>query len=181
LVAKSFDAEGNVGESGWAAIYEGVITPPETGDYRFVGKGDDALLVSVNEKAVLWSVTSGGLNMQAGVIDPQSDWTPGYSSDGTPPRIWNGDRHYGSWVRLTKGARYRIKIVFAEGYGKTSEFQLQIQQRHGNSLAAPAKTEPLPVFTLAPLTSREIAVMKKTDLPAVFSGLIFGADSIDKK
>lgn len=51
--------ESRVKPTAWVVVYRGVVTAPKSGSFRFVGMGDDTLLVRFNNKLVLesgWSV-----------------------------------------------------------------------------------------------------------------------------
>jgi len=49
---KAFNCEKEVKGSRWVVIYRGLVRPPKTGKYRFVGAGDDVLTVRFNRKNV---------------------------------------------------------------------------------------------------------------------------------
>lgn len=48
----AFNCADRVQPSRWAIVYRGVITPPKSGKFRFVGSGDDILVVRFNSKNV---------------------------------------------------------------------------------------------------------------------------------
>ena len=48
----AFDCGKEVQPSRWVVVYRGVVTPPDSGRYRFVGAGDDVLVVRFNGKHV---------------------------------------------------------------------------------------------------------------------------------
>lgn len=48
----AFRCADRVQPSRWAIVYRGVVTPPKTGKYRFVGSGDDVLVVRFDGKNV---------------------------------------------------------------------------------------------------------------------------------
>ncbi|RYD41620.1 MAG: hypothetical protein EOP85_12405, partial [Verrucomicrobiaceae bacterium] len=48
----AFNCADKVKPSQWAIVYRGMVTPPKTGKYRFVGSGDDILVVRFNNKNV---------------------------------------------------------------------------------------------------------------------------------
>lgn len=48
----AFNCADQVKPSRWAIVYRGMVTPPRTGKYRFVGSGDDVLVVRFNNKNV---------------------------------------------------------------------------------------------------------------------------------
>lgn len=48
----AFDCEKEVQPSRWVVVYRGSVTPPKTARYRFVGAGDDVLVVRFNGRHV---------------------------------------------------------------------------------------------------------------------------------
>lgn len=48
----AFNCADKVQPSRWAIVYRGMVTPPKTGRYRFVGSGDDVLVVRFNNRTV---------------------------------------------------------------------------------------------------------------------------------
>lgn len=48
----AFDCSDAVLPSRWVVVYRGIVSPPRTGKYRFVGAGDDVLVVRFNGKNV---------------------------------------------------------------------------------------------------------------------------------
>lgn len=71
LAPAAFDCEKEVQPSRWIVVYRGVVTPPKSGRYRFVGAGDDVLVVRFNGKHVFdHGFTSGTLGSQiSGNVD----------------------------------------------------------------------------------------------------------------
>lgn len=59
----AFQVEKEVQPKAWAVVYRGVVEAPKTGRFRFVGAGDDVLMVRFNGTVVLdhgfWSGTTG--------------------------------------------------------------------------------------------------------------------------
>ena len=49
----AFGCAAEVQPSRWMVIYRGMVTPPKSGKYRFVGAGDDVLVVRFNGRHVL--------------------------------------------------------------------------------------------------------------------------------
>lgn len=48
----AFSCEKEVQPSRWIVVYRGMVSPPRTGKYRFIGAGDDVLIVRFNNKHV---------------------------------------------------------------------------------------------------------------------------------
>ncbi|MDR2981753.1 MAG: hypothetical protein LBV12_05850, partial [Puniceicoccales bacterium] len=107
---KPFGAENDIRAPGWLLYYEGWITPPVTDEYRFCGMGDDALLMLIDGKPVLWAPWSQG-NM--GTWFRGKDWQPeaAYKAGGTLPSLGNGGRYFGSWVPMQKGRSYKLQVL----------------------------------------------------------------------
>ncbi|MGC4015977.1 MAG: hypothetical protein QM755_15840 [Luteolibacter sp.] len=68
---KAFNCEKEVQPSRWVVIYRGNVTPPKSGKYRFVGAGDDVLMVRFNRRTVLdWGYISGTTGLHRTKISP---------------------------------------------------------------------------------------------------------------
>ena len=52
---RAFGVEKRAARAVWVINYKGQVVPPEDGTYRFVGFGDDVLVVAVNRRVVLVS------------------------------------------------------------------------------------------------------------------------------
>jgi hypothetical protein len=187
---RAFKCEDQIKSPGWLAYYSGWITPPETGEYRFVGFADDNMLVIVNRKTVLhafWPEQKLG-----DMISTESDWEPkdadktdGFSVIPTAPAgLRHLARYRGSWIKMEKGTAYEIKIVLAEAYGGIYSATLGIEQKGvtyppGNG---PGKQTQLPIFKLAEFTPAEIAAFKGWPSDYVTEGPNFGlsANNIEK-
>ncbi len=67
----AFGCEKEVQPSRWMVVYRGVVSPPATGRYRFVGAGDDVLVVRFNHRHVFdYGYTSGTTGIQLSGILP---------------------------------------------------------------------------------------------------------------
>jgi hypothetical protein len=61
----AFECGNEVQPSRWVVVYRGVVTPPKSGRYRFIGAGDDVLVVRFNGRHVLdHGFTSGTTGIQ---------------------------------------------------------------------------------------------------------------------
>lgn len=119
---------------GWLVVYTGDITPPETGEYRFVGMGDDVLIVGLDRKTVFYAYWPGEGHGNAVREPAGSNWEPenhtktdgkGSGSGGT---IQN-HLFKGSWMKLQKGRKYKICIAFGEGAGGYAGAILGIEKK----------------------------------------------------
>ncbi|MGN0861494.1 MAG: hypothetical protein ACI4P3_06340, partial [Candidatus Spyradosoma sp.] len=124
--ANALAPEGNpLPTPGVLALYTGWFSPAETGTYRFVGIGDDAMLVGLDGETVLfayWPKQGAGR-----AIECRRDWFPPNhcgekGNDGaTAPAMRLADRSVyrfeGSRMRLEKGKTYRVSIAIADACG----------------------------------------------------------------
>jgi len=123
---------------GWMVVYEGEITPPETGEYRFVGMGDDLIVVGVDRKVVFYAYWPGEGHGSAVKEPPNANWEPqnhcakdGREGTGNGSRIID-HLYKGSWLKLNKGRRYKICIAFGEGAGGLAGAVLGIEKKGEN-------------------------------------------------
>ena len=146
---KAFEAEQYIEvhpDAGWVALYRGKISPPADGVYRFVGVGDDILVVRVDGRIVL---DAGGAKMTDFVTD-QPD-KPAYAYDYWSNQ-WNisnrGGFVVGNRMDLKAGHFYDIQVVFSDQGGWCAGMILF--QQEGVDYAKDAKGNPiLPVFRVA--------------------------------
>lgn len=71
---KAYKCEGKVEDSRWCAIYRGNVQAPASGRFRFVGAGDDGVVVRFNNENVLdhgWYQITAGKQTAAG---KNGDW-----------------------------------------------------------------------------------------------------------
>ena len=118
---------------GWLAVYEGDITAPENGEFRFVGMGDDVLLVGLNGEPALYAFWPG--EGHGAAVAYHKGWEPEDvcgkgGKDGRNVTMVNGDHLYkGQWIKMTKGRKYRVVIAFGEGAGGLASARLGIQKK----------------------------------------------------
>ncbi len=147
---KAYQCESKVKPSAWIAVYRGNVKAPKSGKFRFVGTGDDLLVVRFNKKTVL----------EAGWAIP-SKYTPGSGKDN-----WGADKAYqqairdgkdkdhkdyeyvplpGGWewnniggmsagtpFEVKEGQTYPIEVMISEGPGGKFGFALLIEDIDGN-------------------------------------------------
>ena len=171
---KAFDCEKEIQAPGWLAYYEGNFSPPITGKFRFVGLGDDIMVVAVGGKTVLSTFWP---NSKLNVTRFEASWLPkdAGKTDGQglrfPPHA--GGRYAGEWLELRKGQTYRIQIAFGESYGGLFSAALLIEQQGGNYPTAGRDTQ-LPIFMLEPLTPEEIQLKRSNHIDYQTEGPVFG-------
>jgi len=171
---KAFDCEKEIQAPGWLAYYEGNFSPPVTGKYRFVGLGDDIMVVAVGGKTVLSAFWP---NSKLNVTRYEPDWLPkdAKKTDGQglrfPPH--GGGRYAGEWLELRKGQAYRIQITFGESYGGLFSAALLIEQQ-GVTYPTAGRDTQLPIFMLEPLTPEEIQLKRSNHIDHQTEGPVFG-------
>ena len=141
--------------SAWIAIYRGKVKAPFTGTMRFVGTGDDVLLVRFNNKLVLeagWCIPStygqpGDVGTRGSMNNPEAQAYHKAIADGrdslhsgyefiTRPELpkWNrelGGLTAGAEIRVEQGKTYPIEILISEVPGGAFGFVLLTQQKEG--------------------------------------------------
>ena len=171
---KAFECEKEIQAPGWLAYYEGNFSPPVTGKYRFVGLGDDIMVVAVGGQTVLSTFWP---NSKLNVTRFDPDWLPkdAKKTDGAglrfPPH--GGGRYAGEWLELRKGQAYRIQITFGESYGGLFSAALLIEQQ-GVTYPTAGRDTQLPIFMLEPLTPEEIQLKRSNHIDHQTEGPVFG-------
>lgn len=141
---KAYEVEKKVRPEAWLAHYRGRISPPASGNYRFVGYGDDNLIVRLDGRVVL---------------DASIGNITGFKSDRTknatyPYEFQNTNTSRGGFVvgrpmDLRAGQYYNLDIVISEGPGGSFAAMILFEQA-GVTYAKDAKGNPiLPIFRVA--------------------------------
>lgn len=137
----------------WVVIYRGVVTAPQSGSFRFVGMGDDTLMVRFNNKLVLesgWTIpTRRGFEVGTHAdyqqeitrkitnhnaahqkeITPKTKGRAIYQYENTPH--WNnrlGGLPSGVPFTVKKGEKYPIEILVSEVPGSEFGFCLLLEE-----------------------------------------------------
>ncbi|MCD8283167.1 MAG: hypothetical protein LUD52_00345 [Opitutae bacterium] len=139
---KPFDAPG------WLCYYEGYFSVPESGEYRFVGMGDDAMIVGVNKKTALYAFWPNEGHGPA--VRFVKGWEPenfcgAGGNDGKAMVAGAGQRstlYKGGWFNMKAGQRYRIQVAFGEAAGGLGGATLGIQKKDRDT------DDNFPMFTL---------------------------------
>ncbi|BCU79158.1 hypothetical protein [Luteolibacter sp. LG18] len=171
---KAYKCENEVEPSRWMAIYRGNVIAPKTGKFRFVGAGDDILMVRFNRKTVFdWGYTFGSMGgysrrdrskiyevLSTGKGDKEAERNvrsqfptrPGsnpisyeYPSTG----IWNKALHglgVGPEFDVTAGTTYPIEILISELPGGLFGAALMIEEVGATYQKAPNGSPILPIF-----------------------------------
>lgn len=165
----AFNCEKDVQPSRWIIVYRGSVTPPKTGRYRFVGAGDDVLVVRFNNRHVFDHGFYGGttglhLSRMINVLTGEND-----DRDlqrrlrDSPMKIpvefykypttndWNraiGGLAVGPWFEAKAGTSYPIEILLSEIPGGLFCASLMIEQVGENYEKSSTGSPVLPLFRL---------------------------------
>ncbi|MBQ7024187.1 MAG: hypothetical protein IJN29_11425 [Akkermansia sp.] len=142
-----------VDPTAWVVVYRGVVTAPQSGSFRFVGMGDDTLLVRFDNKLVLesgWSIPTrkyfdqgthhsyqkeitqeapSNNSRHQREITPKTKGRAIYQYDSTPH--WNknlGGIPSGVPFTVKKGEKYPIEILVSEIPGTEFGFCLLVEE-----------------------------------------------------
>jgi len=116
------------------AIYEGEFTPQESGRFRFVGKGDDAIVVRANNRIVF----DGSLGNRYSEYDQ--------NQHGGGPTLMGRDTNVGDWMNWREGRPIDLEVMIAEAPGG-SFFAFLFVQKEGE--------DDVRIFSTKPLSSEE--------------------------
>lgn len=159
---KAFGLEKIVQPRMWIAVYRTTVTAPYSGSIRFVGKGDDLLIVRFDGRVVLdWSQPDAGKlsNWKSREKAYKYPFTNGY---GAMP---------GDWIEVQAGKSYAMEVLIGERPGGSFFAYLYLERKgqhyktdHGN-----------PVLPLFRLTAGEFKLPKGAKAPP------FARDSVPWK
>jgi len=141
---KAFGVEKIVKPSYWIVHYKGQIAAPEAATYRFIGAGDDVLIVAIDGKVVL----------NANLPKPPTplkrlNWIAPADQGPTPVNFNNHPGTYGDWIALRPDQPVDIDIIVGERPGGGFQAQLlYAKQGVTYPLNAEGKSV-LPLFQLA--------------------------------
>jgi hypothetical protein len=132
------EQERKVEPHAWVVIYRGQVTAPKSGHFRFVGMGDDTIVVRFDKKVVLesgWSINSTG-DMDKGTKRDYQQYISSpkgggalYQYEETPH--WNrclGGIQAGTKFHVKEGETYPIEILISEIPGVEFGFCLLIEE-----------------------------------------------------
>ncbi|MEI8309610.1 MAG: hypothetical protein WCH98_02520, partial [Verrucomicrobiota bacterium] len=154
---KAFGLEGKVKPGLLVMHYKATIKAPRTGTFRFVGVGDDFLVVSINGKNVL-DASFPPLGLKC-VLDKEAVVDTKVGRAYGPCQLVGG-----KWFNLAAGQSYEIQIILGdEGFGGQISSFLLIQEKGAKYMPQPddPKAPLLPVFkvtTNSPLPPYEVGV-----------------------
>ncbi len=170
LAPAAFDVEKFVQPRRWLVVYRGEVKAPQSGRFRFVGAGDDVLLVRFNKRLVFdygytLSTTGGGVatpsqanydkNKKSDEIrefkrlSPMPVPTINYQYGNTPTiNAALGGLAVGPEFQVTAGATYPIEILISEIPGGLFSTALLIEEKGTNYQKDATGSPILPLFRL---------------------------------
>jgi hypothetical protein len=110
ICPKAYGVEKSVKPSRWLAHYKGTVKVPQSGKVRFVGSGDDILVVRWGRKVAL---DSGYYQPVVGNSNIYKDFE-GVKCDETHRSNLGKPLRCGPWIQMTAGAEVPIEIAFGE-------------------------------------------------------------------
>jgi hypothetical protein len=147
LGPKAFGVENEVKPSLWIVHYHGMVSPPESGVYYFVGAGDDVMIVHFGDRNVLDRCWEMQLENRKPVVEATANYTTmkWLNPYGFVP---NGFAR-GLPMNLTAGQYYPVDILIGEQPGGASGFELLIM-KDGVTYNKDGDGNPiLPIFRVA--------------------------------
>ncbi len=165
---KAFGMEKEVQPSRWLVHYKGRVSPPADGTYRFVGAGDDVMVVRFNGKVVLdrcWQ-------------QHDTEWKAETNYDYGWTKIPNGFAR-GDAIRVKAGNFYDIEVLIGEQPGGLV-FACLLMEKEGEAYQKDDRGNPiLPVFRVADTPMPELQP-GQTLPPHVADGPVWKAASVEK-
>lgn len=144
-----FGAKDTIKPSGWMAVYQGRITAPATGRFRFRAASDDYLVVLINNRR----------NLLACWDDLQNElaerWKPGKQEGSTESPLGSARLHAGHWMDLRAGQPVDITLAIGERPGGQVGFLLEVEQEGEEYRTADNGRKILPLFTTHPFSPSE--------------------------
>lgn len=136
LAPKAFGVENEVTPRRWLVHYKGTIVAAKSGKFRFVGYGDDVLIVRFNRKNVL----DGSFNAHyAPEANDQQELSNG-------PGVGQGACRIGRWFEVSEGSSYSMETLIGESPGGHFSALLYIQDKAVQYKPRPVGGLTLPVF-----------------------------------
>ncbi len=151
------------GAAMWVAHYTGTVTPAVSGQYRFVGWGDNVLIVGLNGNVVLDASDIGYVDKKrtgAGSVSfPKKGGTPMFE---------------GEWFEVRAGAPMKMDVLLGDEGGIFCA-GLHLQKKGENYGKGKGNIPELPLLLVAPLTDAEKKLYREYLGEKAFSGPIFSA------
>lgn len=113
---KAFDVADKCRPSRWMAHYKGTLKAPRDGKFRFVGMGDDFLIVRWDRKVAL---DSGYQQFYVGNENVYKDFGKQKCNDVHPSTLGKPMR-CGPWITVTRDKEYYCEVIMGETPGGVS-------------------------------------------------------------
>jgi hypothetical protein len=110
---EAFGVKGKVKPSFFIIHYTGTFAAPEDGQYRFVGLGDESIIVMVDGSVKLEGNWNPGINYSEKIY-PQGDDILDFFPGTTEKDMPNAKLREGDWINLKAGEARRIDIALVE-------------------------------------------------------------------
>ena len=144
---KAFNVEGKVKPRQIAVVYKGTYTPSKGGRFRFYGRGDDALVVRLNNRIVLDASLRNGQRYTSESEPKEDDYGQAYFNFNS-----NFRGIYGDWFTLREGEPVDLEILLVENPGGQFGAWLTIQEKGGQP----------EIFSSRPLSREDRDFIRKT-------------------
>lgn len=141
LAPEAFQVKGQVSPRRWLIHYKGTVRAPKAGAFRFVGYGDDVLVVRFAQRNVL-----------EGSLLPI--YTPSSSNGQNGPGVGQGPCRFGEWFEVQKGSQYPVEVLIGESPGGYFSALLYIQEKGVTYPSRSVGGLALPVFQTSPTEIR---------------------------
>ncbi|MGE9268839.1 MAG: hypothetical protein ACQKBY_12155 [Verrucomicrobiales bacterium] len=143
---KYFNAEKDIKPSGWVAHYQGRISVPEDGRYRFVGFADDYMVVTINNRVRLVACWPSIQERVRGRWDP-TEPVGAWAAPINPQKLICGD-----WMKLGRGDELKMDLAVGERPGGRINFILLVEKEGEEYRKDGAGRPILPLFTTSPIS-----------------------------
>jgi hypothetical protein len=149
IAPKSFGVENEIKATMLAASYKGTYRPTDTGRFRLVGRGDDVMVVRINNKIVLDGSLGSGSNWRQNSSLAKSDQE-------TPRALFSFYPNFyamtGDWFDLREGVETEVEVIISEVPGGKFGAYLLIEE----------DGEPgLKIFSTRPLSDQDKSFLRK--------------------
>ena len=135
---KAFRVDDRVKPTMWIVHYRGQVVPPQGGTYRFIGAGDNVMLVGINGKLVLDRCWNHPIIPSTGSFDYHDEYSR------IPRKIGEG-----SPVTVVAGQKYQIDVLIGEEPG-VHFFAFLLIEKEGVTPKTNPQGQPLfPIFRFA--------------------------------
>jgi hypothetical protein len=140
--AKAFGEEKNSSGYEWIVHYKGSCVAPKNGTFRFIGRGDNVMVVRLNKKIVLDGGYDIGTYAVASEVNTSSNLGPAGPSGWTLAG--------GAWFKVRRGDVMNLEILIGDGGGLFSDYLLIEEEgaKYANREDAPSFPA-YPLFQLA--------------------------------